>query len=112
MFNLKERELYTYCAFIYWENDSGSNDIADITVFKDENPSPELLEECLPYDDLYHTEIVKITTSSPIPHGSCCDAPASEGNIYRTPNGDYSIVMWHLKRQDNYPVPVVGLKII
>jgi hypothetical protein len=116
MFSLKERKLYTYCAFVYWRKDDDSSDIADIIVFRDENPDPEIMEMWLPDDELYHTEIVDVTTNKPIPDPDYYENVLGTGYIFVNHNGcdcqfGY-ITMSDIKREDNYQVPVVGLKII
>lgn len=105
MFNLKERGLFTYWCFVYWRKDCGVSD-AYIIIFMDENPDPEMMESCLPDENLYHTEIVKITTADPILNSDCGSDTLGTGCIYETPNGDYAIVL------DNAIITVVGLKII
>lgn len=116
MFSLKERKLYTYCAFVYWDKDSDNSESACIIVFRDENPHPETMEMWLPDEDLYYTEIVDVTTNKPIPDPDYYENVLGTGYIFVNHNGcdcqfGY-ITMSDIKREDNYQVPVVGLKII
>ena len=108
MFNLKKRELYTYWAFVYWDKNIDNSEAACITVFRDKLPIPEMVEFYLPDESVYHTKIVKITTTKPLINPDGINNTVGIGYIYEEFNGNCDIIM----DEGDCPVPVVGLKII
>ena len=114
MFKFKQILINKTCAFVSWKKDN-SMDYADVVVFGDINPDPELMESWLPDQELYETKIVWFYTDRPITPSDVYNDVICTGKLYcrevyryKEPN----IEEYYLEVDDlpSYSYSIIGLK--
>lgn len=103
MFKFKQILINKTFAFVSWKKDN-SMDYADVVVFGDINPDPELMESWLPDQELYETKIVSLYTDRPITQSDVYNDVLCTGKLYCR-----EVYRYKEKNKDEYCLEVEDL---